>query len=80
MLRKRPPGELVSQTTHRVDREFKVLHALHTHTDLPVPKVVALCMDKSVVGTEFYLMEFIEGRHFEEPFFPGVDAQERHFL
>lgn len=80
VLRKRPPGNLVSQTAHRVDREYKVLNALSTNTDLPVPRVVALCTDRSMLITEFYLMDCIDGRHFEEPHIPGVDAQTRKLM
>lgn len=75
-MRKRPPGKLLSQTAHRVDREYRIIHALGK-TDVAVPKTYGLCEDPSVVGTAFYIMEFLDGRIFEDPSMPGVDAKER---
>jgi len=76
VMRKRPPGKLLSQTAHRVDREHRIIHALET-TDVPVPKTFGLCEDAGVVGTAFYIMEFLDGRIFEDPSMPGVSAEER---
>ncbi len=45
---------------------------------MPVPKAYCLCEDVAVVGTAFYIMEFLDGRIFEDPSFPGVTAQERN--
>lgn len=75
-MRKRPPGKLMSQTAHRVDREHRIIYALEA-TDVPVPKTYGLCEDDSVVGTAFYVMEFLDGRIFEDPAMPGVPAEER---
>jgi len=55
VLRRKPPGELLA-SAHAVDREFRVLEAL-AQTDVPVPKVVALCEDDSLIGSMFYVME-----------------------
>ncbi|KAL4380962.1 hypothetical protein HN51_004389 [Arachis hypogaea] len=71
VLRKRPPGKLLA-SAHAVDREFQVLKALGTHTQVPVPKVFCLCDDPNVIGTTFYIMEFLEGRIFIDPKLPGV--------
>ena len=60
MLRKKPAGKLLPRA-HQVDREYRVIHAL-SHTTVPVPQVYALCMDRGVVGQEFYVMEYLEGR------------------
>ncbi|KAF2006266.1 phosphotransferase enzyme family domain protein [Amniculicola lignicola CBS 123094] len=76
VLRKKPPGKLVSKTAHKVEREYRILHALQS-TDVPVPKVYGLCEDDSVVGTPFYIMEFLDGRIFIEPHFEGVSKEER---
>jgi aminoglycoside phosphotransferase (APT) family kinase protein len=75
-MRKKPPGKLVSKTAHKVEREYRILHALQ-NTDVPVPKVYGLCEDDAVVGSPFYIMEFLDGRIFTEPYFPGVSASER---
>lgn len=45
-----------------VDREFRVLKALEA-TAVPVPRPLVLCQDSSVVGTQFYVMEFAAGAH-----------------
>ena len=79
VLRKKPPGQLLSKTAHRVEREYQVIHALGD-TDVPVPKTYSLCKDSDVIGTPFYIMEYLDGRIFEDPAFPGVDAEERALL
>lgn len=76
VLRKKPPGTLVSKSAHKVEREHRILSALQA-TDVPVPKVYALCEDESVLGSTFYIMEYLDGRIFTEPNFPGVTAEER---
>lgn len=76
VLRKKPSGQLL-QSAHAVDREFRVLKALGDHTEVPVPKVFCLCTDPSVIGTDFYIMEFLEGRIFLNPALPGVSPSER---
>lgn len=79
MLRKKPPGKLVSKTAHKVEREYKIIRALGD-TNVPVPKAYCLCEDSNVIGTPFYIMEFLDGRHFTDPAMPGVSAEERHAL
>ncbi|KAI7737451.1 hypothetical protein M8C21_002849 [Ambrosia artemisiifolia] len=79
VMRKKPPGKLL-QSAHAVEREFQVLHALGTHTLVPVPKVFCLCTDSSVIGTPFYIMEFLEGRIFVDPMLPGVAPDRRRAL
>ncbi|KAI9727883.1 MAG: hypothetical protein M1828_005288 [Chrysothrix sp. TS-e1954] len=76
VLRKKPPGKLLSKTAHRVDREYRILHALEP-TDVAVPRTYTLCEDSSVIGTPFYIMEFVDGRIFEDPSIPSVTPQER---
>ncbi|KAJ6786701.1 hypothetical protein PWT90_08788 [Aphanocladium album] len=79
VMRKKPPGKLVSKTAHRVDREYRIIHALRD-TDIAVPKAYSLCEDESVIGTPFYIMEFLDGRIFEDFTMPGVSADERTAL
>jgi hypothetical protein len=55
VLRKKPPGALLSSTAHAVEREYRVLHAIGTSSDVPVPDVYVLCEDVSVIGTPFYV-------------------------
>ncbi|KAG0127198.1 kinase-like domain-containing protein [Tuber indicum] len=78
VLRKKPPGKLLSETAHQVEREYKVLKALsEAAQDLPVPKVYCLCEDADVAGSAFYIMEFLDGRIFEDPALPWVTPEER---
>lgn len=76
VMRKKPPGKLLSKTAHRVDREYKIIHALEK-TDVPVPKAICLCQDEEVLETDFYIMEFLDGRIFEDPAIPEVTPEER---
>lgn len=45
----------------------QVLRALDTHTQVPVPKVFCLCTDPNIIGTAFYIMEYLDGRIFIDP-------------
>ncbi len=76
MLRKKPPGKLLSTAAHQIEREYRVIHALKD-TDIPVPKVYWLCEDSNVIGTPFYIMEFLDGRIFQDAYIPGVSSDER---
>lgn len=76
MLRKKPPGKLLSKTAHQVEREYRIIHALEK-TDVPVPKTYILCEDEAVVGTPFYIMEFLDGRIIEDAAMPGARERER---
>lgn len=78
-MRKKPPGKLISRMSHRVEREYQILRALED-TEIPVPKTYALCTDSSIIGTPFYVMEFLDGRVFEDQTMPGVSAEDREAL
>jgi aminoglycoside phosphotransferase (APT) family kinase protein len=75
VLRRKPLGDLL-QSAHSVDREYRVLKALGA-TDVPVPKVFALCEDDSVLGSAFYVMEYVPGRVYFDPLLPNVSADHR---
>jgi aminoglycoside phosphotransferase (APT) family kinase protein len=76
VLRKKPPGKLLP-SAHQVDREYRVIKALSDHTDVPVPKPYALCQDDAVIGTAFYIMEFLPGRILADPKMPGISPADR---
>jgi len=76
VMRKKPPGRLLSKTAHKVEREYRIIHALEK-TDVPVPRALCLCEDESIIGTAFYIMTFLDGRIFEDPAIPGVTPAER---
>jgi len=75
VLRRKPPGELL-KSAHAVDREFRVISAL-ADSDVPVVKVYHLCEDDSVIGSMFYLMEFVDGRVFWDPALPNLHREQR---
>lgn len=75
VLRRKPPGPLLP-SAHAVDREFRVLQALHG-TSVPVAKPLHLCRDESVIGSMFYLMAFVDGRIFWDPSLPDMAAADR---
>lgn len=75
VLRKKPPGSLLPKA-HKIDREFKVQKTLFS-VGFPVPKPLLYCSDASVIGTEFYVMERVQGRIFRDFTLPGVSPAER---
>jgi aminoglycoside phosphotransferase (APT) family kinase protein len=78
VLRRKPPGKLL-RSAHAVDREFTVISALYA-ADFPVPRPLALCTDEEVVGTMFFIMEFVEGRILWDLDLPESDPAERAAL
>jgi aminoglycoside phosphotransferase (APT) family kinase protein len=42
VLRKKPPGELVTKTAHAVEREYRIIRTVGEQSDVPVPKVYGL--------------------------------------
>lgn len=76
VLRKKPPGKLL-QSAHAIEREYQVLAALGTKTDVPVPKVYCMCNDDSIIGTPFYVMEFMQGRIFTDPGLLELNPEDR---
>ena len=75
VLRRKPPGKLLP-SAHAVDREYRVIRAL-AGTDVPVAKAYALCEDDAVIGTAFYVMEYVAGRVFWDPRLPDLDSGAR---
>ena len=75
VLRRKPPGKLLP-SAHAVDREYRVIRALHAQ-GFPVAEPLVYCADESVAGTSFYVMDFVDGRVFWEPQMPGIDPAER---
>ena len=75
VLRKKPPGDLLP-SAHAVDREYRIIKALE-ETKVPVPRTVFLCNDENIIGTIFYVMEFVDGRIFWDPTLPEIDENKR---
>ena len=79
---------MLSPTAHRIDREYLILDALNRYNaslkeddraekGVPIPEVYCLCMDKEVVGAGFYVMDFLEGRIFQNIFMKEVSDEDR---
>lgn len=75
VLRKKPSGPIAA-SAHAIDREYRVMRALQG-TDVPVPRMLAYCDDDTLLGTPFYVMEFLQGRVFMDPALPGLQPAER---
>jgi aminoglycoside phosphotransferase (APT) family kinase protein len=78
VLRRKPAGKLLP-SAHAVDREFRVMRAL-AGSEVPVAKVHALCEDPGVIGTMFYVMDYVEGRLFWDAALPEVAGAERRAI
>jgi aminoglycoside phosphotransferase (APT) family kinase protein len=75
VLRKKPPGTLLA-SAHQVEREYRVMAAL-SGSGVPVPSMRCLCTDDTVIGTAFYVMDFLPGRIFRDARLPGLAPEER---
>ena len=75
VLRRKPPGKLLP-SAHAVDREYRVIGALHAQ-GFPVAEAILYCADESVIGTAFFLMSHVEGRVFWEAEMPSSNRAER---
>jgi aminoglycoside phosphotransferase (APT) family kinase protein len=83
-LRQRPV-HVIHSSAHDIHREYRILSAIYRYNQeqirddpsaeiIPVPRVYIYCSDRSVVGSEFYLMQYVEGRIFTHPSLPGMQS------
>ena len=75
VMRRKPFGELLP-SAHAVDREYRLLSALHP-LDFPVPQPLAICDDREVIGAIFYVMELARGRPYPDGALPDFDPPAR---
>lgn len=75
VLRRKPPGRLLA-SAHAVDREYRVLAALHGG-EVPVAMPLVLCEDEAVIGSVFYVMAYVDGVVHWDPSLPDFDADQR---
>jgi aminoglycoside phosphotransferase (APT) family kinase protein len=78
VLRRKPFGRLLP-SAHAVDREYRLLSALHP-LDFPVPRPLALCDDADVIGAIFYIMELAKGRPYADGALPEFDPPTRQAM
>ncbi|GAA5120147.1 phosphotransferase family protein [Alloalcanivorax gelatiniphagus] len=76
VLRKKPPGKVLP-SAHQVDREYRVMKALGEHSQVPVPAMHVLCEDDGVIGTSFYVMDFVPGRVYSHPQLESLNKEHR---
>jgi aminoglycoside phosphotransferase (APT) family kinase protein len=75
VLRKKPPGQILA-SAHLVEREHRAMDALRD-TGVPVPRMRVLCEDPEIIGTTFYVMDFLDGRVFRDATLPDLDRTGR---
>ncbi|WP_441643213.1 MULTISPECIES: phosphotransferase family protein [unclassified Cupriavidus] len=75
VLRTKPPGQLLS-SAHAIDREYRVMQALRD-SEVPVPRTFLYSEDTAIVGSPFYVMEFLQGRILFDQSLPGLSRQQR---
>lgn len=77
VMRAKPgPVAQLLPSAHAIEREFAVMSGL-AGTEVPVPRMLCLCEDESVIGRAFYLMEFMQGRVLWDQSLPGMTADQR---
>ena len=77
VMRSKPgPAAKLLPSAHAIEREYRVMAALAGH-GVPVPQMLALCEDESVIGRAFFIMSFAEGRVLWDQSLPGVGRAER---
>ncbi|NBN78640.1 phosphotransferase [Microvirga tunisiensis] len=78
VLRRKPPGVLL-KSAHAIEREYRVQRAL-AGSAVPVPEMLHLCEDDSLIGSPFYVMRLVPGRSFTDPALPDLAPGERAAL
>jgi aminoglycoside phosphotransferase (APT) family kinase protein len=77
VMRSKPgPVARLLPSAHAIEREFRVMGALHG-TGVPVAQMHVLCEDESVMGRAFYVMECVQGRVLWDQSLPGMTPAER---
>jgi len=79
VLRKRQVAKKGTTLSESIDRDFGLIGALH-EAGLPMGAPKLVCLDDKVIGTPFYLLEYVPGRHFRDPNLPGMDAKQRQSI
>lgn len=77
VLRTKPgPAAKLLASAHAIDREFRVMDALHK-AGFPAARQYALCIDEAIIGRAFYIMDFVDGRVLWDQSLPGMSQDER---
>jgi aminoglycoside phosphotransferase (APT) family kinase protein len=76
LILRRPPSGRKARGAHDMGREYRIQDGLADVFPL-VPEMVALCQDESVIGSEFYVMQRVDGIIPRRDFPPGVSLDEQ---
>jgi aminoglycoside phosphotransferase (APT) family kinase protein len=87
LVLRRKPNKIAHPSSHATHREYRVLESItkynhqlendgQTDKTIPIPHPYAYCKDSSVIGSEFYIMKFVEGRIFVDPRMPSIVSKE----
>ena len=77
VLRSKPgPAARLLPSAHAIEREYAVMRAL-AYSEVPVPRMLLLCEDESVIGRAFYVMEHVAGRVLWDQALPELPRAER---
>ncbi|KFQ50244.1 Acyl-CoA dehydrogenase family member 10, partial [Pelecanus crispus] len=79
LVLKKEPSDSLHPSGPAVRREYRVLKAL-AEAGVPVPTVLALCEDRSTLGTPFYLMEYCAGCVYSDVSLPGLQPSQRRAI
>jgi hypothetical protein len=86
---RRKPNKVAHPSSHALHREYRVLESLTNYNEqllrenninntVPIPRPYAYCNDASILGAEFYVMEYVKGRIFVDPRMPIMaNSQDR---
>jgi len=78
VLRRKPPGHLLP-SAHAVEREYQVITALR-ESGVPVPDTHLLCEDPTVIGTPFFVMEYVDGYPMSDATLPDRAPEDRRAI
>jgi aminoglycoside phosphotransferase (APT) family kinase protein len=75
LVLRRPPRPPLPPSAHDMLREARVQRALEA-VGAPVPHIVAVCEDESLLGVPFYLMDWLDGRVVTDALPDAVDGRD----
>jgi aminoglycoside phosphotransferase (APT) family kinase protein len=75
LVLRQPPVGTKAASAHDMNREYLIQSRLKSVFPL-VPKMIALCQDHSVMGSDFYVMEYVEGQIFRRDIPEGITSSD----
>ena len=75
LVLRKPPVGTKAASAHDMNREYLIQSRLQSVFPL-VPKMIALCQDQTVMGSDFYVMEYVEGQIFRRDIPEGITSSD----